>query len=49
MSVEETQQQRFKEFLQEIYVIGQESEIIQPSDFIIEIKEMLSKVLGKSN
>lgn len=49
MSVEETAQQRFKELLQEIYVIGQESESIHTSEFIIEIKEMLSKVVGKSN
>lgn len=49
MSVQETPQQRFKELLQDIYVKGQESESIRTSEFIREIREMLSKVVGKSN
>ena len=42
-------QQKFKELLQEIYLIGQETESIRTSEFISEIKKMLSTLVGKSN
>lgn len=42
---QENFQQKFKEILQDIYVIGQESESIRTSEFISEIKEKLSKVV----
>lgn len=42
-------QQKFKELLQDIYLIGQEAESIRTSEFINEIKKMLSAVVGKPN
>lgn len=47
--IQEDSQQKFKELLQDIYVIGQETESIRKSEFISEIKKMLSTVVGKPN
>jgi hypothetical protein len=46
---QENLQQKFKEMLQDIYVIGEETESICTSEFIIEIKKILSTVVGKPN
>ncbi|MFT9599870.1 hypothetical protein [Mesobacillus sp.] len=45
MSVQETQQQRFKELLQEIYIRGQLFEDIKTEELILEIQEKLTLVL----
>ncbi len=45
MSVQETQQQRFKELLQDIYIRGQLVENIKPEELILEIQEKLTLVL----
>ncbi|ESU32059.1 hypothetical protein G3A_13060 [Bacillus sp. 17376] len=45
MSVQETQQQRFKELLQEIYIRGQLVEDIKTEELISEIQEKLTLVL----
>lgn len=46
---QEDSQQKFRELLHDIYVIGQENESIRTSEFICEIKKMLSTVVGKPN
>lgn len=45
MSVQESQQQRFKELLQEIYLRGQVIEDIKTEELILEIQEKLTSVL----
>ncbi|WP_176167228.1 hypothetical protein [Mesobacillus jeotgali] len=45
MSVQETQQQRFKELLQEVYIRGQLIKDIKTEELILEIQEMLTLVL----
>ena len=47
--IQDDSQQKFKELLQDIYVKGQETESIRTSEFIGEIKKMLSTVVGKPN
>ena len=49
MGTQETPQQRFKELLQDIYVIGQEAEHIETNELILEIKKKLSAVLKKTH
>lgn len=44
-----TQQQRFKELLQDIYAIGQKAEHIETNELILEIKKKLSAVLEKTH
>lgn len=45
MSVQETQQQRFKELLQDIYIRGQIVPNIKTAELILEIREKLTAVL----
>jgi len=45
MSVQDTQQQRFKELLQDIYIRGQVVENIKTEELILEIQEKLTLVL----
>lgn len=45
MSVQEMQQQRFKELLQEIYIRGQLNEDIKTEELILEIQEKLTLVI----
>ena len=45
MSIQETQQQRFKELLQDIYIRGQLIENIKTEELILEIQEKLTLVL----
>jgi hypothetical protein len=49
MDAQETAQQKFKELLQDIYVIGQEAEHIETNELILEIKKKLSAVLEKNH
>ncbi|MEH7444047.1 hypothetical protein V7201_17180 [Bacillus sp. JJ1122] len=48
-STQESQQQRFKELLHDIYAAGQESENMKTNELIVEIKKKLSAVLEKTH
>ena len=45
MNVQETQQQRFKELLQDIYIRGQLIDDIKTKELILEIQKKLTLVL----
>lgn len=49
MDAQDTTQERFKELLQDIYLIGQKAEHIETNELILEIKKKLSAVLEKKH